>query len=45
MVDMLDGLDRRRGKVSQTVRVERVVVHGQAIVGNVQPAAQAKVGG
>jgi hypothetical protein len=41
MVDMLDGLDRRRGKVSQTVRVERVVVHegGQAIVGNVQGGA------
>jgi hypothetical protein len=37
MTDMLDGLDRRRGKVSQTVRVERVVVHegGQAIVGTV----------
>jgi hypothetical protein len=37
MVDMLDGLDRRRGKVSQTVRVERVVVHegAQALIGNV----------
>jgi hypothetical protein len=47
MVDMLDGLDRRRGKVSQVVRVERVVVHegGQAIVGNVQPAVVPKAGG
>jgi len=40
MVDMLDALDRKRGKRPQVVRVERVVVHegGQAIVGNVQPA-------
>ena len=40
MADMLDALDRRRGKGPQVVRVERVVVHegGQAIVGNVQPA-------
>jgi hypothetical protein len=47
MVDMLDGLDRRRGKVSQVVRVERVVVHegGQAIVGNVQPTPAPKTGG
>jgi hypothetical protein len=47
MVDMLDGLDRRRGKVAQVVRVERVVVHegGQAIVGNVQPIAAPKEGG
>jgi hypothetical protein len=46
MVDMLDGLDRRRGKVSQTVRVERVVVHegGQAVVGAVQLGAAPKVG-
>jgi hypothetical protein len=45
MVDMLDGLDRKRGKGPQVVRVERVVVHegGQAIVGNVQSAAS-KVG-
>ena len=37
MTDMLDALDRKRGK-RQVVRVERVVVHegGQAIVGNVQ---------
>jgi hypothetical protein len=41
MTDMLDALDRKRGKGPQVVRVERVVVHegGQAIVGNVQPAA------
>lgn len=40
MADMLDALDRKRGKGPQVVRVERVVVHegGQAIVGNVQPA-------
>jgi hypothetical protein len=39
MVDMLDALDRKRGKGPQVVRVERVVVNegGQAIVGNVQP--------
>jgi hypothetical protein len=38
MTDMLDALDRKRGKGPQVVRVERVVVHegGQAIVGNVQ---------
>jgi hypothetical protein len=47
MVDMLDGLDRRRGKVSQTVRVERVVVHegGQAIVDNIAAAPKAGEGG
>jgi hypothetical protein len=47
MVDMLDGLDRRRGKAPQVVRVERVVVYegGQAIVGNVQPATAPKAGG
>jgi hypothetical protein len=47
MTDMLDALDRKRGKGPQVVRVERVVVHegGQAIVGNVQPAAAPKVGG
>jgi hypothetical protein len=41
MTDMLDALNRKRGKGPQVVRVERVVVHegGQAIVGNVQPAA------
>jgi hypothetical protein len=41
MTDMVDALDRKRGKGPQVVRVERVVVHegGQAIVGNVQPAA------
>jgi hypothetical protein len=39
-VDMLDALDRKRGKGPEVVRVERVVVNegGQAIVGNVQPA-------
>jgi hypothetical protein len=48
MIDMLDALDRKRGKAPQVVRVERVVVHkgGQAIVGNVKggdalPAADA----
>jgi len=42
MVDMLEALDRKRGKGPQVVRVERVVVHegGQAIVGNVQPVAK-----
>lgn len=42
MTDMLEALDRKRGKGPQVVRVERVVVHegGQAIVGNVQPAAK-----
>jgi hypothetical protein len=37
MTDMLEALDRKRGKGPQVVRVERVVVHegGQAIVGNV----------
>lgn len=38
MTDMLDALDRKRGKAPQVVRVERVVVHegGQGIVRNVQ---------
>jgi hypothetical protein len=47
MSDMLDSLDRRRGKVAQVVRVERVVVHegGQAIVGTVQPIVAPKAGG
>ncbi len=38
MTEMLDALDRKRGKGPQVVRVERVVVHegGQAVVGNVQ---------
>ena len=46
MTDMLDALDRKRGKGPQVVRVERVVVHegGQAIVGNVQPGVASKVG-
>jgi len=37
MADMLDALDRKRGKGPQVVRVERVVVNdgGQAIVGAV----------
>ena len=45
MVDMLDALDRKRGKGPQVVRVERVVVHegGRAIVGHIQPPAP-KVG-
>jgi hypothetical protein len=39
MTDMLEAMDRKRGKGPQVVRVERVVVHegGQAIVGNVMP--------
>ena len=38
MGDMLDTMDRKRGKRPQVVRVERVVVHegGRALVGNVQ---------
>jgi hypothetical protein len=42
MTDMLEALDRKRGKGPQVVRVERVVVNegGQAIVGNVQPAVK-----
>jgi hypothetical protein len=42
VTDMLEAFDRKRGKGAQVVRVERVVVHegGQAIVGNVQPAAK-----
>ncbi len=41
MVDMVEAIDRRRGKGPQVVRVERVVVHegGQAIVGSVTNAA------
>jgi hypothetical protein len=41
MTDMLDALDRKRGKGHQVVRVERVVVHegGQAIVGNMKGGA------
>jgi hypothetical protein len=37
MADMLDALDRKRGKGPQVVRVERVVVNsgGQAVVGAV----------
>jgi hypothetical protein len=46
MTDMLDALDRKRGKGPQVVRVERVVVHegGQAVVGAVQLGAAPKVG-
>lgn len=46
MTDMVEALDRKRGKGPQVVRVERVVVHegGQAIVGNVQAAGRPKVG-
>jgi hypothetical protein len=38
MTEMLDALDRKRGKAPQVVRVERVVVQdgGRAIVGTVQ---------
>ena len=38
MTDMLEALDRKRGKGTQVVRVERVVVHegGQAVVGSVR---------
>jgi hypothetical protein len=46
MTNMVDALDRKRGKAPQVVRVERVVVHdgGRAVVGNVRPAVS-KVGG
>jgi hypothetical protein len=42
MADMLEALDRKRGKGPQVVRVERVVVHqgGKAIVGNVAASAE-----
>lgn len=42
MTDMLEALDKRRGKGPQVVRVERVVVQegGQAIVGNIAPGGQ-----
>lgn len=42
MTDMVDALNRKRGKGHQVVRVERVVVHegGQAIVGSVRPASK-----
>jgi hypothetical protein len=45
VADMLDALDRKRGKGRpQVVRVERVVVEagGRAIVGNVSPGADAE---
>ena len=43
MTEMLDALERKRGKGPQVVRVERVVVQegGQAIVGNVSARATA----
>ena len=46
MTDMLDALDRKRGKAPQVVRVERVVVQegGQAIVGNVSGSSDGKGG-
>ncbi|MXP63900.1 hypothetical protein E0493_11140 [Roseomonas sp. M0104] len=46
MTDMVEALNRKRGKGPQVVRVERVVVQegGQAIVGNVQPAGRAEGG-
>jgi hypothetical protein len=39
MVEMLEAIDRKRGKRPQVVRVERVVVQdgGRAFVGNVSP--------
>ena len=42
MTDMLEALDRKRGKGPQVVRVERVVVQdgGQAIVGTVATGAR-----
>lgn len=41
MVDMLEALDRKRGKGPQVIRVERMVVQdgGQAVVGTVQAGA------
>jgi hypothetical protein len=44
--DMLDALDRKRGKAQQVVRVERVVVEdgGQAIVGTVNGAPKVERG-
>ncbi len=47
MTDMLEALDRKRGKGPQVVRVERVVVHdgGQAIVGAVSAGAGVSGGG
>jgi hypothetical protein len=46
MTDMVDALDRKRGKGPQVVRVERVTVHqgGQAIVGTVQAGSAAAAG-
>ena len=46
MADMLEALDRKRGKGPQVVRVERVVVHegGQAIVGPVSAGTSGEVG-
>jgi hypothetical protein len=43
VADMLDALDRKRGKRPQVVRVERVVVNsgGQAVVGAVSAGAGA----
>jgi hypothetical protein len=47
MADMVDALDRKRGKAQQVVRVERVVVKdgGQAIVGNVNAPTPEGTGG
>ena len=46
MTDMLEALDRKRGKGPQVVSIERFVVHegDQAIVGNVQPGTSTKPG-
>lgn len=46
MVDMAEGIDRRRGKGPQVVRVERVVVQdgGQAIVGAITPGGGSNAG-
>ena len=43
MTEMLEALDRKRGKRPQVVRVERVVVQdgGRAFVGNVSPGTAA----
>jgi hypothetical protein len=47
MTDMLDALDRKRGKAPQVVRVERVVVQdgGRAIVGNITSGGGTPEGG
>jgi hypothetical protein len=46
MSELVDGIERKRGKGPQVVRVERVVVNqgGQAVVGNVAPQIGAGCG-